>query len=582
MSGLDLVLLARMTVRAKPSQLVHRARLRSQRMALRHSALARRWLLAGPIPSSAAGWPQEFHPIDRQLWHPASMTAALRNGRIDLLGTTRRLAPVINGRSIWPDWSSADWAQAAAPMLWRFHLHYWDWAWALAAEPDREQARTIFASIWQSWRAATHPGHGDPWLPYPAALRAWSWCGLYLHLVAESAIEKPFLASLAAHAGFVRRHLELDLGGNHLIKGLKATTGLAVFFGDERTLQRALDLLSRQLAVQVLPDGGHFERAPAYHCQVLADLIDLAELLQSADRTPPTYLTKAILRMREWLGDVLLPQGEVPLLNDGYPVNPALVRLLEPTPTPATSFQVLADTGLVRAAAGSWYLLADVGVPCPDELPGHAHADTFGCLTWVDGVPLLVDTGTLTYEAGPVRDYQRSTAAHNTVEVDGADSTEVWGAFRAARRAQVTGLTVGRITDGSVVIEAAHDGFRRLPGRPWHRRRWSLSETGLLVSDLITGTGVHTVTVRWHLPPGAVLQLHGGVATVRTSAGQFRVAVTGPPTTTLFIESAQLATGFSRTVTAPVLIGRVRAQLPVRISTSWQRSAPAERPTAEV
>ena len=74
------------------------------------------------------------------------------------------------------------------------------------------------------------------------------------------------------HAGFLRRHLEFDVGGNHLIKNLKALAGLAVLFGDERTLDRTLNLLSRQLAVQVLPDGGHFERAPAYHCQVLADL----------------------------------------------------------------------------------------------------------------------------------------------------------------------------------------------------------------------------------------------------------------------------------------------------------------------
>ena len=84
----------------------------------------------------------------------------------------------------------------------------------------------------------------------------------------------------------------------------------------------------------------------------------------------------------------------------------------------------------------------------------------------MDGVPLLVDTGTSTYAPGPVRDYERSTAAHNTVEVDGTDSTEVWGAFRAARRARVTRRR-GRAADGGVLtIEAVHDGFRRLPGRP--------------------------------------------------------------------------------------------------------------------
>ena len=140
--------------------------------------------------------------------------------------------------------------------------------------------------LWQSWQESVTPGRGDAWLPYPAALRAWSFCGLHRPLVAGSKIEGPFVASLAAHAGFLRRNLESDLGGNHLIKDLKALAGLAVFFADERLLGRALDRLDRQLAVQVLGDGGHYERAPAYHCQVLADLTDVARLLRATGRQP--------------------------------------------------------------------------------------------------------------------------------------------------------------------------------------------------------------------------------------------------------------------------------------------------------
>ena len=151
--------------------------------------------------------------------------------------------------------------------------------------------------------------------------------------------------------------------------------------------------------------------------------------------------------MRRWLGAVLTPDGEVPLLNDGYPVDRELLAALRPAPAPAPEtpdgrLLVLPATGLVRAVAGGWHLLADVGPPCPPSLPAHAHADTFGCLVHVDQAPLLIDTGTSTYEPGPVRRHERSTAAHNTVQVDGADSTEVWGVFRAGRRARVSGLAV--------------------------------------------------------------------------------------------------------------------------------------------
>ena len=52
------------------------------------------------------------------------------------------------------------------------------------------------------------------------------------------------------------------------------------------------------------------------------------------------------------------------------------------------------------------------------------------------------------------------------MEVDGADSTEVWGAFRAARRARVTDVATCIAHGGVLTVEAAHDGYRHLPGRP--------------------------------------------------------------------------------------------------------------------
>jgi uncharacterized heparinase superfamily protein len=278
--------------------------------------------------------------------------------------------------------------------------------------------------------------------------------------------------------------------------------------------------------------------------------------------------------MRRWLGGVLSPDGQVPLLNDGYPVGAALTGLLETGTAPEDRLLVLPDTGLVRAVAGSWHLLADVGAPCPDELPAHAHADTLSCLVHLDGAPLLIDTGTSTYAPGRVRDYERSTAAHNTVEVDSTDSTEVWGAFRAGRRARVSRV-IAR-ADGDLLVVAAHDGYRSLPGRPVHQRRWSLSDAGLRVDDLVRGDGEHTVTLRWHLAPGSVLRVTAGEATVATPAGDVRVEISASEPLTLTGGCAPVATGFGRTVGAPVLTCRMRAPLPVRISTHWLRAKDTE------
>ena len=555
----DLAVLGRTVVHLRPAQLAHRARLRIQRAGVRRFPEVGRLIMPGPDPAAAVGWPDAACPVDAMTPGCWPSLAELRTGKISLLGLVRE--------------RELGWEHTDAPRLWRFHLHYWDWAWGLRADPDRLAARALFARLWRSWQASAEFGRGDAWHPYPAALRAWSWCGLHRALVASSDIEPDFIAGLAAHAGFLRRHLEYDVGGNHLIKGLKALAGLAVFFADEKLLRLALRRLASELPRQVLPDGGHYERAPAYHCQVLADLVDVADLLRAGGRPPAGEITMAIARMQHWLAVVLTPDGQVPLLNDGYLVDRELIAALRPAPILETRrLFVLPATGLVRAVAGGWHLLADVGPPCPPSLPAHAHADTFGCLVHVDKVPLLVDTGTSTYEPGPMRRHERSTAAHSTVQVDEADSTEVWGVFRAGRRARVSGLAV-HAGAARITCEAVHDGFRGLRGRPLHHRRWSLTSDGLRVEDTVTGQGRHKIVIRWQLAAGSTVRVADGAAFVTSSAGAFAVTVAATAPVALATETRAVAAGFGSTADAPVLTCRVDAALAVGITTVWSRTS---------
>jgi hypothetical protein len=285
--------------------------------------------------------------------------------------------------------------------------------------------------------------------------------------------------------------------------------------------------------------------------------------------------------MRRWLGAVLTPDGRVPLLNDGYPVDRELIAALRPGPIPDSPLLVLPDTGLVRAEVGGWHLLADVGPPCPPSLPAHAHADTFGCLVHVDKVPLLVDTGTSTYEPGPVRRRERSTAAHSTVQVDGVDSTEVWGVFRAGRRARVSGLGV-HADAARITCEAVHDGFRGLRGRPLHHRRWSLTSGELKVEDLVTGRGHHEIVIRWQLAAGSTVRVADRSALIAGPAGDFSVTVAATAPVRLVAETRVAAAGFGSTADAPVLTCRMDAALAAGVTTVWSRprgSAARERAT---
>ena len=53
-----------------------------------------------------------------------------------------------------------------------------------------------------------------------------------------------------------------------------------------------------------------------------------------------------------------------------------------------------------------------------------------------DGKPVVVNCGTYAYQCKE-RSFFRSTAAHNTVMVDGTEQSQCWGAFRLAKRSKV-------------------------------------------------------------------------------------------------------------------------------------------------
>jgi len=131
-----------------------------------------------------------------------------------------------------------------------------------------------------------------------------------------------------------------------------------------------------------------------------------------------------------------------------------------------------------------------------------------------------VNSGTSCYGNSAERLRQRGTAAHNTVVVDGRDSSEVWASFRVARRARPVGLEVVR--NGGIMVRCAHDGYRRLPSKPEHLRQWLFSENALVVEDRVSASYGHA-EARFHLHPSVKL-----VETCMDPAGSAKVVLQLP------------------------------------------------------
>jgi hypothetical protein len=147
-------------------------------------------------------------------------------------------------------------------------------------------------------------------------------------------------------------------------------------------------------------------------------------------------------------------------------------------------------------------LLIDAAPIGPDHQPGHAHADLFTFEWSRQAEALLTDTGVFQYLAGPQRDWDRSTAAHNTVSIDGKNSCEVWSSFRVGRRVKPIVLDF-QFSDRHMILEASHAGY----APTIHRRRWHWTPGQLVVHDWLEGATGRKAVSHWHLAAGWVCQV---------------------------------------------------------------------------
>lgn len=401
------------------------------------------------------------------------------------------------------------WDDPALAKLWRYNLHYFDDLNAEGAAQRGEWHQALIAR----WIAGNPPGSGSGWEPYPTSLRIVNWIKWAL---SGNALSPEATQSLAVQARWLSRRLEYHLLGNHLFANAKALVFAGCFFDGpeaEKWLAHGMRILAREVPEQILPDGGQFELSPMYHALALEDMLDLVNVTRAAALSP-RWRAQAedwaggIEGMRDWLSAMCHPDGEISFFNDaaiGIAPSPAelehyAVRLgFAPSVETVAGCTRLDDSGYVRLEGSGAVALLDVARIGPDYLPGHAHADTLSFELSVAGRRAIVNSGTSVYGTGPERLRQRGTAAHNTVVVGGEDSSEVWSGFRVARRAWPRDLAVKNEGDGFVVT-CAHDGYRRLAGRPVHRRSWRFDAGGLAVSDRIEG-GYSEAEAVFHFHP---------------------------------------------------------------------------------
>jgi uncharacterized heparinase superfamily protein len=526
-------------------------RLRRRAMALLCGTRLYRYTLAGRTPREfvknlAIRWPGD-----------AKRGTALLAGNFYLAGETVRLTAPYAA----PTEAGADW-------LAEFHGFAWlaDLA-TLGNGEARETGRVAIAT----WIAGNATWHELSWRSDVLAARLVAWVTQFESFFAGGGDDKlrdALLASLARQARHLARVAAWEANGAARLHALKGLILADVALGmNERRVAAALDQLSRELPLQVRPDGGQVERSPAVQLIVLRDLVDIRTALRTAHIVVPEALQNAIDRMAPMLRLFRHGDGRLAQFNDTSEEYGALADLLltrsevrgrAPLSAPHSGFQ--------RLQCGKTIVIVDTGAPPPHGLDHHAHAGTLSFEMSVGRERLIVNCGAYRGASPDWRRAARNTAAHSTAIVADTNSAAILADFTIGHRPSV-GTTTRAETEGSLWIAASHDGYAAEFGLT-HSRQLFLSADGddlrgednLTAEEGKTGSAGAAFAIRFHLHPTVQVSLiqDGGAALLRLASGTgFRLRAQGAQMS--LAESIYLGSGEMKKTQQIVLTSHVGA-----------------------
>ncbi len=352
-----------------------------------------------------------------------------------------------------------------------------------------------------------------PLEPYPASLRIMNVIRFLESTEVNLKDAIRIKQYLWAEINYLSQNLEYHILANHLLENAFAFWMGGLYFQNDSWLKKSAKLLEKELEEQVLLDGAHFELAPMYH-QII-----LFRVLEAYCLSPESHPMKVLLKekaelMLTWLIEMTLPNGTLPHFND---TTESIAISSSELQNIANNLNILPKKNLKLSLSGyrrlkldNLVLIADIEGIKPSYQPGHAHADTFSFVLHQGENPIIVDPGISTYTISEKRNWERSTAAHNTIEINGKSSSEVWSGFRVGKRAKVT-----INADEGDRVSAEHNGYSPIK----HTREFLKKNENIEILDILSGRkSKHPSVFRLHFHPDCkIIQLDASTVKINES-----------------------------------------------------------------
>jgi len=493
--------------------------------------------------------------------------------------------PVSGKRIPLQHWSKLDYLDADVAgdkkITWELNRHQYFMKLGLAyALTDDDRYATTFVNHLESWMDANPPKLGINWASsLEVAFRSISWLWALYFFKDAVPVEtlKRALKFLYLNARHLESYLSTYFSPNTHLTGealglFYLGTLLPEFDEAKRWQDLGRDILIDQIPVHVKPDGVYFEQSSYYHRYTTDFYIHFLVLSRTNGITVPKTVEDALVSLLNHLMFITRPDGTTPFFGDD---DGGRLAMLDTRAT--NDFRPSLATGAALFARGDYKFVArdaaeellwllgveglriydTIDAHAPYELSkafpdagyfvmrdgwtdksnyllfdcgphgalncGHAHADALSFELAVNGRTVLVDPGTYTYTgSSELRDWFRSSQAHNTVTLDGVSSSIPDGAF--------TWKTVGQCrvldwknTGDHVYVEGETFGegaglvrsIKFEKGKSW------------IICDTLKSSTEHTADIYFHFNSNTNPSLKDGVIRETESGLTIRVNGTG-------------------------------------------------------
>ncbi len=435
------------------------------------------------------------------------------------------------------------------------HQHFFTLGVAYWLTGDEVFAATFMRHL-ESWMEQNPPGMGINWFSsLEVAFRSMSWIWAFHFFKNSTSLTPDFfqkvLKFLFLHGRHIEKYLSTYYSPNTHLTGealglYYLGTQFPFFKRAEHWRKTGEEILFTELDRQILSDGVYFEQTTWYQ-RYTADFYTHFLILKTLadEKTPPLLQEKLAGKMQkilDFLMYITRPDSTTPLIGDDDGGRALPLSCSRPDDfraclsTGAVLFErndykfvagslaeetlwllglegVLAfetlrarkpEKNSVEFSEGGYFVMRDGWTETDNYLlidggnlgnlsGGHAHADSLSINLSIGGRTMLTDAGTYTYhESAEMRDYFRSTQAHNTLTIDDESSSIPRGKFSWQTKAETT-VKNWISKDRFDFFEAAHNGYERLPdsGATHTRSILFLKNDYWIMRDFVETAGRH-------------------------------------------------------------------------------------------